>query len=165
MKRRKMRQRRPMAPLPDVAGLFHDFATETMRAVGRGDGADKVAMALAGFVDFSARARAPWALSIAGALSACDGLISERASHSELDRALFDLGRAGLALMTEALARDPVAAARSALRSDELHRAVLGFLRACERQARREDWSYIELLSGHLTEQWNTGPWPSPDQP
>lgn len=168
MTRRRSRQRRtgPVPLPPEIDALFHDFATETMRAVARGEGAGKVAMALAGFVDFSARARAPWSDSIAQALSACDALIDERAGQSELDRALFDLGRAGLALITEALARDPVAAARSALRSDDLHRAVLLFLRACEREARRENWSYIDLLAERLTQQWEIRPSPpAPDAP
>lgn len=164
MTRRRSRQRGAgdMSPPADIEALFHDFATETMRAVARGEGAGKVATALAGFVDFSARARAPWPVSIARALSACDTLIRERASQSELDGALFDLGRAGLALMTEALARDPAAAARSALRSDDLHRAVLRFLRACEREARRENWSYIDMLAERLTRSWETRPWPVP---
>lgn len=164
-RRRASRPRtmRPTERLPDVMTIeaqFHVFLMEMLRAVARGQSASKATDALIVFVDLSARARAPWGATIERAVRACNGLIEQRAAQSELDMALFDLGGAGLLLMVEALALDPAAAARSAARSDALHGAVLRFVRACERQAQREGWSYLGKLAERIgpKAQSGTGP-------
>lgn len=148
----RRRTARPSARLPDttIESQFHLFTTELMRAVARGQSARRATEALIAFVELSARGQAPWGGTIERAIRACDASIEQRAAQSELDAALFDVARAGLLLMTEALALDPVAAARGATRSDALHQAVLRFTRACERQARREGWSYVGMLAERL---------------
>lgn len=129
-----------------VAAQFDLFTLEFLRALARGQDAGRATGALMGFVELAGQARTPWKAAIEQSIRRCDQRIADRAGGAEVDRALFDLGRAGLLVMIEALAPDPVAAARAATRSDALHRAVLGFVAACERQAQRENWSYIALL-------------------
>ncbi len=145
--------RRPRADGLESAALEAQcrlFMAELLRAFVRGRSARRATEALMAFVDLSQRARAPWEKTIEQAVRSCDALIAERATASEVDKALFELGRAALRAMVEAISFDPLAAARSAARSDALHRAVLRFARACEREASREGWSYIGLLKERL---------------
>jgi hypothetical protein len=133
-----------------LAGQFQVFALELLRALARGQDAGRTTEALMVFVDCAARARIPWERAAERAVRRCEALLADHAGGSELDRALFDVGRAGLDLTIEALSTDGLAEARRTTRSDALHRAVLRFTRACEREAQREGWSYIALLEERL---------------
>jgi hypothetical protein len=151
MRRRQTRPRAPDRSAESRAqAQFEQFGLEWLRAIARGGEAGAATQSLMAFAETAQCGRIPWREPIEEAARTLERRCAEYAQASELDAAMFDQARAALLLLAEALATDRLASARRSARSLDLHRATGRFVQACERRARSEGWSYLDLIGKSL---------------
>ncbi len=145
-KKRAGQARTESAAAGRATALFEQFSLDWLRTLARGEAAGEATASLMAFAECAQVHRIPWRDPIEAAAGALEQRCALCAAASPLDAAMFDMARAALLLVAEALAQDRLAAARRSTRSLDLHRAAAAFIRACEQQAKSEGWSYLDLL-------------------